>query len=278
MEESLHSMPSLEAEYYSALKEIDRLPRHDMGERLRRLRELVLQLPVYAELVSGITAYFAEDERVMVRSSSNCEDLEGLAGAGLYDSVSGVPISGIASAVCRVWASLWNRRAAEARRDASIPHDRARMAVFVQRMMPADISFIMHTVNPVTNNEDEIIFESAVGLGETLASGQEPGAPFRVVCRKKTGAAEMLSFASYSAALVQDRRREIVRKSIDYSEIPFSKDKKFRNALCGRIGRIGSRIEAAFALPLDIEGLVVGNRIFIVQARPQQRRRGECRR
>ncbi len=278
MEESLHSLPYLETEYYSALKEIDLLPHPVMGAQLQRLRELVLQLPVDYELVAGITAHFAKGERVMVRSSSNCEDLEGFAGAGLYDSIPNVPQSAIASAVCKVWASLWNRRAAEARRHASIPHDRARMAVFVQRMMPADISFIMHTVNPVSNSENEIIIEFAVGLGETLASGHEQGAPFRAVYRKKTGDIEMLSFASYSAALVQDRRGELERNIIDYSKIPFSKDKNVRAALCGRIGNIGSRIEASFGLPLDIEGLVVGNRVCIVQARPQQRIQEECRR
>lgn len=278
MEESLHSLPFLETEYDAALKKIDRLPHPDMGAQLQRLRELVLQLPVDDGLMAGITAHFAKGERVMVRSSSNCEDLEGFAGAGLYDSIPNVPQSAIASAVCKVWASLWNRRAAEARQHASIPHDRARMAVLVQRMMPADISFIMHTVNPVSNNENEIIIEFAVGLGETLASGHEPGAPFRAVYRKKTGDMEMLSFASYSAALVQDRRGELERNIIDYSKIPFSLDKDVRAALCGRIGNIGSRIEASFGLPLDIEGLVVGNRVCIVQARPQQRIQEECRR
>jgi phosphoglucan,water dikinase len=278
MEESLRSLPSLEAEYYTTLKEIDRLSHPDIRARLQRIRDLVLQLPLNNELVSGAIAHFKKDDRLIVRSSSNCEDLEGLSGAGLYDSIPNVPQSGIASAVRKVWASLWNSRAAEARQNASVPHGRARMAVLIQTMMPADMSFIMHTLNPVNNNEKEILVEFAVGLGETLASGREPGAPFRTLYRKSTGDIEMLSFASYSAALVQDRRGGTVRTIIDYSKIPFSKDKKFRTELCARVGKIGICVETSFGLPLDIEGLVAGNRIFLVQARPQQRRQMECRR
>jgi phosphoglucan,water dikinase len=278
MEESLHSLPSLQAEYYSSMREIDRLPRRDMEEQLQRLRELILQLPLDDEIVSGIIAHFKSEGLLMVRSSSNCEDGDELAGAGLYDSFLSVPQTGIAAAVRKVWASLWNRRAVKARQNSLIPHDRARMAVLIQAMMAPDISFIMHTVNPVNNNRDEILAECAVGLGETLASGREAGTPYRMIYRKSTGDVELRSFASYSAALFQDRRGGVVRDIIDYSKIPFSNDRKFRTALSGRIGNIGSRVETVFGLPLDIEGLVTGNSVCLVQARPQQRGKRECRR
>jgi phosphoglucan,water dikinase len=277
MEESLRSVPTLEAEYCAALKEIDRLQGPEMEERLQRLRELVLNLPADDELVSGVMAHFKKDDRLMVRSSSNCEDIEGLSGAGLYDSIPDVPQSGIAGAVRKVWASLWNKRAAAARQNASVPHGMARMAVLIQRMMPADVSFIMHTLNPLNNSETEILVELAAGLGETLASGRQPGSPFRMVYRKKTGEMEMRSFASYRTALFQERLGGVVRRTIDYSNIPFSKDKKSRTEVSGRIGRIGMLVETAFGLPLDIEGLMIDNKIFLVQARPQQRRQVECR-
>jgi phosphoglucan,water dikinase len=277
MEESLHRNPSLKGKYHAMAEEIDRLPRREMEMLLQRLRELLLTLPLDNGLVSGIKSHFGKDDRFIVRSSSNCEDLEGLSGAGLYDSVLNVPQSAIASAVLKVWASLWNRRAVEARRNASVPHGRARMAVLIQKMMPAEMSFIMHTLNPLNNSESEILVELAAGLGETLASGREPGAPFRAVYRKNTGDTEMHSFASYSAALVGDSREGTVRKIIDYSKVQFSRDEKFRTELSARIGKTGVLTENSLGLPLDIEGCVVGSEIFLVQARPQQRRPRECR-
>lgn len=58
---------------------------------------------------------------VIVRSSANVEDLEGMSGAGLYDSIANVPASdpvGLAKAVTGVWASLYTRRAVLTRRAA----------------------------------------------------------------------------------------------------------------------------------------------------------------
>lgn len=45
--------------------------------------------------------------------------------------------------------------------------------------------------------------------------------------------------------------------------------------LCARIGKIDVLVEDAFGL---IEGLLADTEIFLVQARPQQRRKMECRR
>ncbi len=273
MEQSLHSMPSLEAEYYEALKKLDRLPHADMATQLQRIRDVVMKLHVDDKLLSGVMSVFQKDDLLIVRSSSNCEDLEGFAGAGLYDSILNVPQSELDSAVLKVWASLWNRRAAEARRNASIPHEKSRMAVIIQKIMPSELSFIMHTVNPINNNENELLFESAAGLGETLASGREPGAPFRTIYRKDTGDIVTLSFANYSAALYQNRGGGTMRNIIDYSRVPFSRDKNFRTTLSVRIGAVGRQVESSFGMALDIEGLVAGDKIYLVQARPQQGRR-----
>ena len=58
---------------------------------------------------------------LIARSSANVEDLAGLSGAGLYDSVGNVPAGdadALGAAVARVWASLYTRRAVLSRRAA----------------------------------------------------------------------------------------------------------------------------------------------------------------
>ena len=47
-----------------------------------------------------------------------------------------------------------------------------RMAVLVQRLVPARASGVMFTADPVTGALDEITIEAAPGLGETLAQGK----------------------------------------------------------------------------------------------------------
>jgi phosphoglucan,water dikinase len=270
METSLNSSSALAEEYASLAGEIDRVPLSGKDARLGRLREIILQLALPDEVISGITAHFRKDRMLMVRSSSNCEDAEGLAGAGLYDSVANVPISGTAPAIRRVWASLWNRRALNARRNAGISHEHCRMAVLIQTMLSPDLSFIMHTANPVSGNEEEMLVELAVGLGETIASGRQRGTAFRMICHKKEGNIELLSFANYSFALRAGSSGASVMERVDYSGIPFSCDDDFRERLGRRIGETGRFVESVLGRPQDIEGLVKGEEIYLVQARPQQ--------
>ena len=44
------------------------------------------------------------------------------------------------------------------------------MAVLVQKVVPAEYAFVIHTTNPTNDNKDEVYVESCVGLGEALVS------------------------------------------------------------------------------------------------------------
>ena len=274
MEASLATRPALRQAYRALVYQLNELQNSDFLEALGKLRGMIRQLDVPHEIVSGVIERFSKNERLMVRSSANCEDLEGLSGAGLYESVGNVSPSDVAQGVSKVWSSLWSEGAAMNRRRLCIPHDRAHVAVLIQQMLIPELSFIMNTVNPVDHQRDEACVELAVGLGETLASGRIPGAAYRMGCNKHTGTVRMRAFASFSQALWPDASGSFRRKTIDYSRIELSKNEVFGRRLGSRLGRIGRFVEDALAGPQDIEGLVLADEIYLVQARPQQ---GEMR-
>src|ERR1019366_4481017 len=205
---------------------------------------------------NGVAAQFGKLDRLMVRSSANCEDLEELAGAGLYDSIANVAVADVAAAV---WASLWTRRAALSRRQAGIPHTQAHMAVLIQQMLTPDFSFVLHTVNPLNHNAGEVYAEIAVGLGETLASAGERGNPYRLSCDKITGATTTLALANFSHALRPNPAGGVRRETVDYSQIELSRDSDARKALGKRLAAVARFVEEAFQKPQDIEGAMVGN-------------------
>ena len=270
MEEALHAAPEQEKEYRMLVGTLNKLRQDDLTGALRRLQGVIGRLRVPDEFVSGVAREFAHNERLMVRSSANCEDLESSSGAGLYDSVANVPPSEVAPAILKVWASLWSRRATINRRNSGVRHDRARMAVLIQHMLVPEFSFIMHTANPVSRNPDEIYIELAVGMGETLAAAETPGIPYRMVCNKQTGEVRMLAFASFSHALWPDTPAGLLRKTIAYSAVRLSEDGAYRNLVGKRLGAIGRFVEKALGRPQDIEGGVSGDEIYLVQSRPQQ--------
>jgi phosphoglucan,water dikinase len=153
---------------------------------------------------------------------------------------------------------------------AGIPHEKIHMAVLIQQMLVPDLSFIMHTVNPLNNNRDEVFMELAVGLGETLASGSTPGIPFRMVWNRPIGRLSRISYSSFSTAAWPGMEGGVIRKTVDHSGIELSRNRDFGAALGARLGKIGVLVEDAFGKPQDIEGLVAGDDIYLVQSRPQQ--------
>jgi phosphoglucan,water dikinase len=236
---------------------------------VEQLRAIIEQLEVPDEIKSAISKTFG-GERLMVRSSANCEDLEDFAGAGLYESIPNVDAGDVTSAIRQVWSSLWTRRAVLSRRQAGIPHEQAQMAVIIQQMIAPEFSFVLHTVNPLSRNADEVYAEIAVGLGETLASAAARGTPYRLVCDKKTVEVQTVAFANFNYALRADSRGGAKRELVDYSRVPLSRESGLRRDLGRRFAAIGIRVENEFGKAQDIEGAIMGNDIYLVQSRPQQ--------
>ncbi len=270
MDAALHSQPAVAEEFQDRLERLDDLPPEARSESLARLQELIRGLPLPEAVVSGIVARFGAGARLMVRSSANCEDLAAMPAAGLYQSVANVTVERVAEAVREVWASLWSPRAAISRKQAGIAHHRAFMAVLIQELVAPDLSFILHTVNPVTGNPEELLAELVVGLGETLAAADRPGNPYRLVAHKSTGKVRTLAFANLSEAVFPGAAGGTVTRVVDYSKVAFSTDAALRQTLGRQLTAAGKLVEEALAAPQDIEGVLAGETLTLVQSRPQQ--------
>lgn len=108
------------------------------------------------EILDAVLAQVAPSNGLplICRSSANVEDLQGLSGAGLYESVGNVQPThdSLAQGLKGVWASLYTRRAALSRKAAGVGQAAARMGVLVQEMAAADVSFVLHTRHPTTGD------------------------------------------------------------------------------------------------------------------------------
>src|SRR6266403_519764 len=74
------------------------------------------------------------------------------------------------------------------------------MAVLIQQVVEADYAFVIHTVNPLTGNREEIYAEVVLGLGETLV-GNYPGRALGFVCRKADLVPQILTYPGKSLGL-----------------------------------------------------------------------------
>jgi len=249
---------------------LDRLAQDERGVRLGELRETLLGLRAPRELQSSLEAIMRQ---VGLALPEKFEDAW--------------------RCITRVWASKWNERAYLSRKAMNLPHEDLFMAVLVQEVIEADYSFVIHTVNPATENRDEIYAEVVLGLGEALV-GNYPGRALSFTSRKGIHEPQLLSFPSKSQGLYggglifrSDSNGEDLtgfagaglydsfllpsprKVPLDYTDEPLCWNEHFRKNLLVNIALIGSMVERVLGSPQDIEGACRQGQYFVVQTRPQ---------
>lgn len=272
------------AAFEAALKDLEKaLDSNSMDVEAKALavRSAVESCEVPAAIVEGIMAGLPDAERVAVRSSANSEDLENVSGAGLHDSVLGVDAKdrpSLSKAILQVWSSMFTLRAVQSRHAAGMPlYEGIAMGVLVQPMVSraaaTTYAFIAFSKDAVAKDDKAVSIELCVGLGETLASANEPGTPYRLTVQKsRPNIVKIGSLASFSFGL-QDKPGGPQKVRIDYSKEALSTDKACLEKLAQEIAAVAVGVEKGYGVPMDMEGVVLeregGKReIHLVQARP----------
>ncbi len=196
-------------------------------------------------------------------------------------------------ATTRVWASKWNDRAYFSRTARGIAHDDLMMAALIQQVVEADYAFVIHTVNPVNGDANEIYAELVLGMGETLV-GNYPGRAMSFVADKTTGQITLTAYPSKGIGLYgrgvifrSDSNGEDLEgfagaglydsflaeepkpKLLDYRGEPLLEDRDFAASMFAKVAQIAIEVEQACGLAQDIEGAVQAGEFYVVQTRPQ---------
>jgi hypothetical protein len=251
--------------------------RASLAERktaLEKLRQEIQEAPLapafVATLGEALQRLTAEADAgaevgVFVRSSTNAEDLPGFSGAGLYDTVPNVRgAAAVAVAVKKVWASVWNLAAYEERELYRIDHRRVFGAVLVQIGVAATAAGVLVTAHP-TDPTDK----------NTFTINAKSGLGMRVVDGKKLP--EILLYNVFNKGL------RIVSRSDEDTMLVFQPDggvheianpKKgdpiLTNTRVAKLADAAQKLRGIFPRdrPLDIEWVLRGEEVFIVQSRP----------
>ncbi|WP_167159947.1 PEP/pyruvate-binding domain-containing protein [Streptomyces sp. MBT27] len=142
-----------------------------------QLQQLIRHTPVPESVTRQILGAFPVPEaargRLVVRSSSNAEDLPGFSAAGVYDSVTAVHgTDELLDAVRQVWASLVSPRSVRLRHQVGISLDDTYMGVIVQEYVPASLGGVLVTCDP-TRREDfrNVYLNCSPGSPEQVVDG-----------------------------------------------------------------------------------------------------------
>lgn len=230
-----------------------------------QVRELFLNGVMPQELADQILGAYERLGRpaTAVRSSANAEDLPGASFAGQYCSFLNVRGEAeLLKAVRECWASLWNERAVSYRQKQGIENRDLAHGVVVQRLVPAEISGILFTANPVNGRRDQLLLNASWGLGEAIVGGQVT--PDQWVVNKTDGAV-LESFVSRKDVMT-------IRESDGIRLVPVPAEKVQASTLNAEqvqtLVRMALQAEAHFRAPQDIEWAFSDGEFHLVQSRP----------
>ncbi len=198
-----------------------------------------------------------------VRSSATAEDLPGASFAGQQATFLNVKgDANLLESIKGCWASLFTGRAIFYREENKIDHAKVKISVIVQKMIQSEVSGVMFSIDPVTNDKDRIIVEAVWGLGEMIVQGSV--VPDTYAVQKDTYA--ILS------KVISDQAIQLIKKgskTIETEVPPKLRDKqKISDEEIVKLAKLAARLQEHYYYPQDIEWAKEGKELYIVQARP----------
>jgi hypothetical protein len=235
-------------------------------QRLTEIRERLQQGRLNAQLRERILERVEKSfagHGLFVRSSSNSEDLPNFSGAGLYTTVPNARgPEQIIEGIKKVWASLWNFEAYEARERAGVDHMKIFMAVLIQQGVNSESSGVMITTDPFDKENKGAIYISAKrGLGSKVVEG--PKVAEQVIFSPRANATRVLTRSAEDSLLTFDEHGGL-------KEIPITGERTvLTDNVIKRLVQAALEIKRVFGnREQDIEWAYMNGQLYIVQSRP----------
>ncbi|MBI4152875.1 phosphoenolpyruvate synthase [Candidatus Woesearchaeota archaeon] len=243
-----------------------------------QIQELIVSVPIPEDLAEEIRDNYellgadqhkaseivqAKDVFVAVRSSATAEDLPEASFAGqqaTYLNIRGK--QNVVGAVLACWASLFTARAIYYREKNKFDHMKVLISAVVQKMVNAEKSGIMFTINPATDNPQELVIEAIYGLGELIVGGEVNPDMYLVDKQKKE--IKKIEVRKKPLGLFRNERGENERQDIPPEE---QSRQVLSDAEIKELARLGRKLEDHYGKPQDVEWAVEQGQLFLVQTR-----------
>ncbi len=232
----------------------------------KRVQDLIEKSPFPKDIEEQV--YKAYDKLggnswVAVRSSATAEDLPEASFAGQQETY--LNVRGDASVIVHVrkaWASLFEPRAIYYRVQQGFDHFKVALAVPVQRMVQSDVSGIMFSINPVTNDKSRIVIEAVWGLGENIVQGAVTPDHYEV----DKVSLKLLEHTTIhqDIEMVRSGEGNIQRK------VPASRQdkRKLTDEQAESVAKLGKKLQQHYFFPQDSEWAIENGKLYVVQTRP----------
>ncbi len=239
---------------------------HQLATVSKKIRKLILTTEIPHRIAMEIMKAYAKlgsKTAVAVRSSATAEDLPEASFAGQNDSF--LNIVGDANVLMRVrdcWASLFGERSIFYRETQKFDHFKVGIAVPVQKMIQSEVSGVMFTVDPISQDKDVLVIEAIYGLGDYIVQGVVTPDHYETSKSKK----EIIHKNIAVQEIMETRSTHEVKET---KVVKSYQDKqKLSDKYILQLTEIGRKIQEHYFKPQDIEWSLEKGKLYIIQARP----------
>ena len=202
---------------------------------------------------------------IACRSSANAEDSTAASFAGQYLTVLGLRSAAqVESGIKDCWVSMWEDSAVSYGTMGGHVLSNLAMAVVVQRVVPAEVSGVVFSINPIMGNRDEIYINSSWGLGEAVVSGLVTPDTYIVNKDSMSIASKQISRAKHIKFVVGD---EGTAHQIEVSAEEAGAS-TLSDEVAVQVATIARDAENKAGMPMDLEWAFEGGELYPLQARP----------
>lgn len=250
------------ADAFSRCMETNQLKPENSEDMKEKILNAIIPQPIVTQVESAFHQLMGSYNSVVVRSSSQTEDLKEASFAGQYQSylhVQNAPE--LLEKVKACWASLFTPRVIQYVKNMNIPMETLSMGVIVQGLVDAELSGVIFSANPVTNNSGEIMINASYGLGETIVSGMVT--PDCYLVDKETFRLHKERGEKEIKMITAERGTQTLETTtLERNQFCLS-DRQIFN-----LANLTKKVETIYHHPVDIEFAIENEQIYLLQVRP----------
>lgn len=249
----------------------------DLSQASFQIKHLIKTAPVpsemgmvimqdYLQLAKGrfLSRLRGKNLAVAVRSSATSEDSKTASFAGQNETFLNIEgEANVVEAVRACWASLFEARSIFYRTEQKVDYFKGAIAVVIQAMVPSEVSGVLFSIDPVTNNKNRIVIEAVWGLGEYIVQGKVTPEHYEV--NKSDLTVVERQFVEQSVQLSRESGGKTTETKVPKSRIA---KRKLTDDQVVQLAQLAIDLEKHYYFPQDSEFAVAGGKIYLVQTRP----------
>ena len=233
---------------------------------LEALREAILACVLPARIAQGVQLFLQRfpETHFAVRSSGTLEDGAQASFAGLYVTILNVQrYEDVCDAIRSCWAALFDDRVRSYLKDRHIDGAMG-LALVVQRLIPAEKSGVLFSVDPVRGCDTQVLIEACFGLGEALVSGHVTPDRYSYDWFEKCELERAVAEKEVQCV----RLPEAPFTRLEPLAAPQGRQEVLSAAEVRELVELALQVQENAGYPVDVEWAKVGMHFYVLQSRP----------